>query len=63
MVVEWWFYGILWDYETSGVISHMAGWKIPELNRGFIRNITELNGPFSIAMSDYQRVGMGRDGW
>ena len=33
------FDGILWDL-PSGVISHMAGWKIPELNGGFNRKIT-----------------------
>ena len=31
---------------TPGM-QEMAGWKIPELNGGFNRNITYRNGPFS----------------
>ena len=33
----------------------MARWKILELNAGFKRNITELNGSCPIAMFDYYR--------
>ena len=38
------------------VSSTMAGWKIPELNGGFNRNITYKWSIFQPAMFDYQRV-------
>ena len=34
----------------------MAGWKIPEVNGGSNRKITDVYGPFSIAMFDDQKV-------
>ena len=42
---------------TSGVISHMAGWKIAQLNGGFNNGkIADFNALVSIAMFDFRRV-------
>ena len=38
------------------VSSNMAGWKIPELNGGFIWNITDKWSIFQQAMFEYRRV-------
>ena len=40
----------------SAVISSMAGLKIPELNGGFIRKITDKWSIFQHAMFDYRKV-------
>ena len=40
---------------SSGVISHVAGWKIPELNGGIIKKITEKWSSLQQAMFDDTR--------
>ena len=54
MVIFMEFIGDVMD--ISLVSSNVAGWKIPKLNGGSNRKITDFYGPFSIAIFDYRRV-------
>ena len=55
IIGKWWFsMGFNGIYLL--VSSNMASWKIPELNGGFYRKITDFYGRLSIAMVDYRRV-------